>query len=175
MSYVKPMILFGLHLSPVSATYLLCDSGRLLNIKPQFSHLKMRTIIVSGSTGCDKSDDHSDREINEACESREENFSLPEELRRILRKGDTRQGSLRVRRNWKLLCPPFVSFYGSLLSHNHCFLTLPIIHSGESAAKRNHSYWTTLMSNIVTNISHMLTHHDPNNNPVIRKLSPWEF
>lgn len=33
-----------------------------------------------------------------------------------------------------------VSFYGSLLSHNHCFLTLPIIYSSESAAKRNRGY-----------------------------------
>lgn len=103
LSYVKPVIIFGLRLSPVSATYLLCDSGRLLNIEPQFSHLRMRTIIVSASIGCDKSDNYSGREINKAREL-QENVSFPEELSRISRKGDVWQGSLRVRRNWKLLC-----------------------------------------------------------------------
>lgn len=134
LSYVKPVIIFRLRLSPVSPTYLLCDSGRLLNIEPQFSHLRMRTIIVSASIGCDKSDNYSGREINKAREL-QENVSFPEELRRIPRKGDVWQGSLRGEGIGNCCV-----FNGSLLSYNHCFLTLPIIYSSESAARRNHSY-----------------------------------
>lgn len=73
------MIIFGLHLSPVSTTYHCCDSGRLLNIKPQFSHLKMKTIIFHASSGYSKCDNH--------CELQEkENLGLPKELRKFSKK-----------------------------------------------------------------------------------------
>lgn len=71
----------------LSPTYRFYSSSKLFNIWLQFPHLKMETVIVPASSGCDTFDNYSDGEVNRACELQEkEHCSLPKELRRASKK-----------------------------------------------------------------------------------------
>lgn len=85
LSYIKPIIIFQLYLSPASTNFQLCDSSRLLNIKHQFPHLKMRTIIVLTPLGCVYHGNYSDREPNKACGFQKGNCNFPKDWEGLLK------------------------------------------------------------------------------------------